>query len=58
MFRVMPYCLDRVAVLHALCALVDGRGRGVGGKDNESPEHCPGKEGAQEMLDAGNGFLG
>ena len=41
-----------------LCACGEGRGRGIVGKNNKTAEHSPGEEGAQEMLDAGNDFLG
>ncbi len=55
---VMPYCLVQSAVLHALDALVGGCGRGIVGKNNKTADGGPGKQGAQEMLAAGNNVLG
>ena len=52
---VVPSSLGQPGVL---CALGDGRGRGVVGQNNKAAEHSPGEEGAKEMLDAGYDFLG
>ena len=57
-FWVRQHWLVQSAVLRALGTLGDGRGRGIVGKNNETAEHSPGEEGAQEMLDARNDFLG
>ena len=48
---------DQSAVLHALCALGAGRGRGIVGKNDKAADHGPREQGAQKMLDAGNDFL-
>ena len=54
----MSCSLDQSAVLHALGALGDGRGSGIVGKNNKTADGGPGKQGAQEMLDAGNDVFG
>ena len=55
----MPCFLAQPAVLYALCACWDRRGRlGIGGKNDETAADGPGKEGSQEILDAGNDLIG
>ena len=57
-YWVMPYCLVQSAVLHALGALGAGHGRGIVGENNKAADGGPGKQGAQEMLHAGDDVFG
>ena len=54
----MPCSLDHAAVLHALSTLGAWHGSGIVGKNNKTADGGPGKQGAQEMLDAGNDVFG